>query len=142
MYNRLQQFISVAMAMFVFISTLSISIEKRYCGDHLVDVSIFTDVEKCGMEVAEKGLDTSDESSLLLTQSCCKDVVNFVEGQDELSLEKTMELNQNQKVFILSFAAVFSGLFDIETQNHSPFVPYSHSKFVKDIQALNQVFLI
>ncbi len=142
MYNRLQQFISVAMALFVFISTLSISIEKHYCGDHLVDVSIFTDAEKCGMGVAEKGLDTSDQSSLLITQSCCKDVVNFVEGQDELSLDKTKGLNMNQKVFIMSFASTFSGLNYLDLQSNKTFVPYSPPKFVKDIQALNEVFLI
>ena len=59
------------MALLVFISTLSISIEKHYCGDHLVDVSIFADVQKCGMEEADQG-------AILMTQSCCKDVINFV----------------------------------------------------------------
>lgn len=142
MYNRLQQLISVAMALFVFISTLSISIEKHYCGDHLVDVSIFSEVEKCGMEVAKKGLDTSDESSLLITQSCCKDVVNFVEGQDELSLDKTKGLNMNQKVFIMSFASIFSRLSYLDLQSNKTFEHYSPPYFVNDIQVMNEVFLI
>lgn len=142
MYNRLQQLISVAMALFVFISTLSISIEKHYCGDHLVDVSIFSEVEKCGTEVAKKDLDTSDESSLLITQSCCKDVVNFVEGQDELSLDKTKGLNMNQKVFIMSFASIFSRLSYLDLQSNKTFEHYSPPNFVNDIQVMNEVFLI
>ena len=134
-YNRFQQLLSVAMALLVFISTLSISIEKHYCGDHLVDVSIFADVQKCGMEEADQG-------AILMTQSCCKDVINFVEGQDELSLEKTKELSSHQKVFVFSFAYTFSGLFEFEPQNHSPFEHYSPPNYVEDIQVLNEVFLI
>ena len=70
MYNRFQQFISVAMALLVLISTLSVSIEKHYCGDHLVDIAFFAEAEKCGMEA-------SDEDKDLMAQSCCKDVVDL-----------------------------------------------------------------
>ena len=123
------------MALLVFISTLSISIEKHYCGDHLVDVSIFADVQKCGMEEADQG-------AILMTQSCCKDVINFVEGQDELSLEKTKVLNTNQKVLLMSFASIFSGLDYHESQNNTLFKHYTPPNYVEDIQVLNEVFLI
>ncbi len=135
MYKRFQQFISVAMALLVLISTLSVSIEKHYCGDHLVDVAFFTNVQKCGMEV-------SDTDIVITKNSCCKDVVDLLEGQDELSLKKTKDLNTNQKVFILSFASVFSGLNLLEPQNNSQFEHYSPPKVVQDIQVLNEVFLI
>ena len=135
MYKRFQQFISVAMALLVLISTLSVSIEKHYCGDHLVDVAFFTDVQKCGMEA-------SDTDAVLTKNSCCKDVVDLLEGQDELSLKKTKDLNTNQKVFTLSFASVFSGLNLLEPQNNSQFKNYSPPKVVQDIQVLNEVFLI
>ena len=135
MYKRFQQLLSVAMALLVLISTLSVSIEKHYCGDHLVDVAFFTDVQKCGME-------DSDTDTVLTKNSCCKDVVDLLGGQDELSSEKTKDLNINQKVFILSFASVFSGLNLLEPQNNKQFEHYSHPKVVQDIQALNEVFLI
>ncbi len=135
MYKRFQQFISVAMALLVLISTLSVSIEKHYCGDHLVDVAFFTNVQKCGMEV-------SDTDIVITKNSCCKDVVDLLEGQDELSLKKTKDLNTNQKVFILSFASVFSGLNLLEPQNNSQFEHYSPPKVVQDMQVLNEVFLI
>jgi len=57
-------------------------------------------------------------------------------------LEKTKELSSHQKVFIFSFAYTFSGLFEFEPQNHSPFEHYSPPGFVEDIQVLNEVFLI
>jgi len=135
MYKRFQQFISVAMALLVLISTLSLSIEKHYCGDHLVDVAFFTDVQKCGMEAA-------DTDTVLTKNSCCKDVVDLLEGQDELSLEKTKNLNTNQKAFIMSFASVFSGLNLLEPQKKKQFEHYSPPKVVQDIQVLNEVFLI
>ena len=123
------------MALLVFISTLSISIEKHYCGEHLVDVAIFAASEKCGMEEA-------DQDSLFMQNSCCTDVVDLVEGQDELSVEKIKELSSHQKVFVFSFAYTFSGLFEFEPQNHKPFEHYSPPNYVEDIQVLNETFII
>lgn len=130
------------MAVLVLFSTLSISIEKHYCGEHLVDVAIFAEAEKCGMEAADIGLESSGEDSSFMKNSCCKNVVDLLEGQDELSLEKTKKLNNHQKVFIFSFAYTFAGLFEHEPQNHSPFEHYVPPNFVDDIQVLNEVFLI
>jgi hypothetical protein len=132
----------MAMAVLVLISTLSVSIEKHYCGDHLVDVAIFSEAESCGMEMTDMDLSTSEDGPSISKKTCCTDVVNLLEGQDELSVEKTKELNSHQKVFIFSFAYTFSGLFELEPQNHSPFEYYSPPNFVEDIQVLNEVFLI
>lgn len=142
MYNRFQQFFAVALAMLVFISTLSVSIEKHYCGDNLVDFAIFTHAEKCGMEVADEGLNTADDGPMLMAKSCCKDVVDLHEGQDELSLEKTKVLTASQKVFIASFAYVFGGLYDQKTQRDTLFKHYTPPIVVHDIQVMNAVFLI
>ncbi len=141
-YNRYQQFVSVAMALLVFISTLSVSIEKHYCGDHLVDVGIFSDAEDCGMETSDIVLSKATEGTVLTKKSCCKDVIDLHEGQDELSVEITKELNTNQKVFILSMAYVFSGLDFLEPKNNIPFQHYIPPTYSRDFQALNQVFLI
>lgn len=139
---RILQLISVSMAVLMLISTLSVRIEKHYCGEHLVDVAFFTEAENCGMEVSDKGLEASDEDSLLIKKSCCKDVVDLHEGQDELSLEKTKEFNSYQKVFRLSFIDAFSGLYSLEPENNIPFDHYSPPGFIRDLQILNEVFLI
>ena len=139
---RILQLISVSMAVLMLISTLSVRIEKHYCGEHLVDVAFFIEAENCGMEASDKGLEVSDESSILMTESCCKDVIDLYEGQDELSLEKTKVLDTDQKVLIMSFAYVFSGSIDLESQNNTPFIHDTPPKPVRDIQVLNEVFLI
>ena len=123
------------MAMLVLISTLSISIEKHYCGDHLVDIALFSKAETCGME-------TSDDGMPNMAENCCKDVVDLVEGQDELSLEKTQSLSSAQKTFILSFAYIFGGLQLPESLDEPPFEHYAPPEMVQDIQVLNEVFLI
>lgn len=130
------------MALLVFFSTLSVSIGKHYCGDHLVDMAFFADAENCGMEGSERGMDVPDEGTFVTKKSCCKDVVDLYEGQDELSVEKNQVLDTDQKVFILSFAAVFSRLNLFEVQKDPPFEDYSPPTYVRDIQVLNQVFLI
>ena len=126
---------SAALALLVLISTLSVSIEKHYCGDHLVDIALFSDAEKCGMNSGDDG-----ESSM--AENCCKDIVDLIEGQDELNLEKTELLTSAQKVFIFSFAYVFSGLSSLEPHDDSPFQYYSPPEVIQDIQVLNEVFVI
>lgn len=130
------------MSVLVLVSTLSVSIEKHYCGEHLVDVSIFAEAEKCGMEADSMATKSSEEERLIMKKSCCTDVVDLVEGQDELSLEKTIELSAHQKVVLFSFAVAFSGVFDLEPQQHAPFEHYSPPGVVEDIQVLHEVFLI
>ncbi|MGI9530891.1 HYC_CC_PP family protein [Lutimonas sp.] len=141
-HKRILQITSVAMAVLVLVSTLSVSIEKHYCGEHLVDVSIFAEAEKCGMENEAMTMPASDEAQMLMSQSCCSDVVDLVEGQDELTIESSMELNKQQKVFLFSYAYAFSGLFDFEPRHEVPYEHYSPPNVVEDIQVLNEVFLI
>jgi hypothetical protein len=116
-------------------STLSFSIEKHYCGEHLVDVSLFMEADKCGME-------STDDDSALMDESCCKDVIDLVEGQDELSMENSELLNASQKVFLLSFTYVFGGLHIAPAEDDPPFEHYSPPEVIQDIQVLNEVFLI
>ena len=130
------------MALLVFMSTLYVSIGKHYCGDSLVDVALFADAENCGMEAADQNFDTSEKGTIISKTSCCKDVVDLFEGQDELSMENTQVLKTDEKVFILSFSAVFNGLIFPEPQKDPPFEHYSPPIHVKDIQVLNQVYII
>ena len=141
-HNRFHKIFSVTMALLVLVSTLSVSVGKHYCGDHLVDVAIFAQAEKCGMEVDDMPLAVSGEESMRMAKTCCKDVVDLFEGQDELSVEKTKELNTNQKVFVMVFAAVFSGLNLLELENPASFDHYSPPLVDKDLQVLHQVFII
>ena len=69
--------VSFCMALLVFVSTMSFTIESHYCGDVLVDTSVFGKVESCGMEVQQK---TSSTECDITKKDCCSDEQLFVDG--------------------------------------------------------------
>ncbi|NNE30904.1 MAG: hypothetical protein HKN40_00900 [Winogradskyella sp.] len=125
---------SLGLAILVVFSTLSLTVEKHFCGDNLVDVAIFSNVEKCGM----------DKSSVTetITKSCCKDEVEVVKGLEDLKLNTFDNLSLDQLVFIQSFIYSYSILFESLPKEIIPHKNYSPPNIVKDIQLLDDVFLI
>ncbi len=97
----------------------------------LVDISVFTEAEKCGMEAQE----------MAMKKSCCKDEVDVVEGQDEL-LKTFHDFDFEQQQFLISFAYSFINLFEGEPKKVISHKDYSPPNLVKDIIVLDQVFLI
>lgn len=118
--------------MLVLFSTVSFTIEKHYCGDVLVDVSVFTDAEKCGMEALE----------ILQKKTCCKDEVDVVLGQDELKFSSFEDLDFSQQQFVTTFAYTYINLFEGLPKQIVPHKDYSPPNLVTDIQVLDQVFII
>ena len=120
------------MALLVLFSTVSFTVEKHYCGDVLVDVSVFAEVEKCASEAEE----------MQAKMHCCKDIVDVIQGQDELSVKTFNDLDFGQQVFLASFAYSYINLFEGLPKEVIPFKDYSPPNLVADIQVLNQVFII
>lgn len=120
------------MALLVLFSTVSFTVEKHYCGDVLVDVSVFSEVEKCGMEAVE----------MAAKMNCCKDTVDVIEGQDELSVKTFNDLDFENQVFLASFTYTYLNLFEGLSENIVPFKHYPPPNLVEDIQVLNQVFIV
>lgn len=123
---------SISLAIIVLFSTVSFTIEKHYCGDTLVDVSVFVEADKCAMEVQE----------ILMKKSCCKDEVDVIEGQDELKINSFEDLKFDQQQFLVAFTYFYINGFEglpKETITHKA---YSPPDLVYDIQVLDQVFII
>ncbi len=120
------------MALLVLFSTVSFTIEKHFCGDVLVDTSIFVEAEKCAMEALE----------ILQKKTCCKDEVDVVKGQDELIVSSFDDLDFEQQQFIIAF--VFSNISGFKSlpKLTIPHKDYSPPNLVSDIQVLDQVFII
>lgn len=123
---------SALLALLVLFSTVSFTIEKHYCGETLVDVSIFTESEKCAMEALE----------IEMKKTCCKDEVDFVKGQDVLKLSSFEDFNFEQQQFITSFTWAYINLFKGLPKQIIPHKDYSPPNLVTDIQVLDQVFII
>jgi hypothetical protein len=123
---------SALLALLVLFSTVSFTIEKHFCGDVLVDVSLFVEADKCAMEAQE----------MLQKKSCCKDELNVVQGQDELSLTFFDDLNFEQQQFITVFTYAYVNGFESLPKQIIPHKDYSPPNLVTDIQVLDQVFII
>ncbi|MEC3905575.1 hypothetical protein VOI54_00955 [Tamlana sp. 2201CG12-4] len=123
---------SAVLALLVLFSTVSFTIEKHFCGDVLVDVSVFSEAEKCAMEALE----------ILQKKTCCKDEINVVQGQDELNISSFDNLDfEQQQVLAALFFSYINGFESLPKQT-IPHKNYSPPDLVTDIQVLDQVFLI
>ncbi|WCO01289.1 HYC_CC_PP family protein [Psychroserpens ponticola] len=129
---------SFSMALLVLLSTVSFTIDSHYCGNTLVDSTIFGSAETCGMEVKEK---PSTKECDITKKDCCSDEQFIVDGQDNLktSFDK---LEKEQQLFVAAFIYTYINLFtESETENDT-FRDYSPPPLVRDIQVLDQTFLI
>ena len=123
---------SIALALLVLISTVSFTIEKHFCGDVLVDVSMFAEAKKCAMESME----------MLQKKSCCKDEIEIIQGQDELKFSSFDDLTYEHQQFFAAFTCSYINLFEGLPKQTIPHKDYSPPNLVADIQVLDQVFII
>ena len=127
------------MALLVLFSTSSYTVESHYCGGSLVDSSFIGHVKSCSVEMLKSTITTDDCSDA--SKNCCNDVKVFVDGQDEL-ITSSFELNFQQQLFITSFVYTYIDLFKGIDDKVIPFKDYSSPVLVKDIQLLDEVFII
>ncbi|WP_298895798.1 hypothetical protein [uncultured Psychroserpens sp.] len=127
---------STVMALLLLFSTVSFTVEKHFCGDVLIDVAVFSDVEKCAMEAFEI------EQEEVTKMSCCKDTIDIVEGVDQLTLKTIDDLDTDQQLFLTSFIYGYNALFEVFPKQNVPHKQYSPPNLIEDIQVLDQVFLI
>lgn len=123
---------SIAMAILVLFSTVSFTVESHFCGDTLVDVSIFSEAEKCAMESME----------ILQKKSCCKDKVDVIQGQDELHVVSFEDLDLDQDQLWFTFTQSYPILFESLSKQIIPHKDYVPPNLIYDIQMLDEVFLI
>ncbi|MCM8571023.1 hypothetical protein NE848_16615 [Gramella jeungdoensis] len=130
MKNALRHIVSLMMAFLVMLSTMSFTVDKHFCGEHLVDKAVFSKAKTCGMQMS-----TSAENH------CCTNEKVSVEGQDELKISFD-SFDLHQQVFITTFTYAYFDLFESLPKQIIPFKDYSPPLLVRDIQLVDQVFLI
>ena len=138
MKKRLHRVFSCLMAFLLLASTTSWTIGKHYCMGHLVDVSLFEEAEDCGMAMT-----TSESDNLLISDenSCCNDELIVVEGQDDLQLSFE-NISVDQQLFLVAFTYSYFNLVEISSERPLLNEYYPPPLIVKDIQLLDEVFLI
>ncbi|WP_256935159.1 HYC_CC_PP family protein [Olleya sp. HaHaR_3_96] len=127
--------VSIVMALVVLVSTLSFTIESHYCGEHLVDISIFTKAKQCGVDVA-----TTDVT--VKTKGCCKNEIEVITGQDQLKINTFDDLQFSTQYFIKSFVYTYSQLFKRVPKQSIPHKNYAPPNLIIDFQVLHDVYII
>ncbi len=122
------------MAVLLLASTTSWTVGKHYCMGRLMNVALFEHAEDCGMDM--EGLSLSEE-----LESCCKDELLVIDGQDDLKLSFS-DLTIDQQEFLVAFSQLYLDLFNDIPEQVVPDFLYPPPLLVKDIQLLDEVFLI
>ena len=128
------------MALIVLFSTMSFSVDMHYCGDHLVDFSIFDSVDTCIMK-AEMSKSSSECTVMEMEMDCCTNVEVVLEGHNDLKISFD-QLTFDQQVFVVSFIYAYINKFEGLDENIVTFKEYSPPPLIRDIQILDQTFLI
>jgi len=142
MKEALHKVTSIVMALIVLLSTMSFSVDMHYCGDHLVDFSMFDKVDTCMMKAEKSKSSSSCEIAEMETEmNCCSDIEVTIEGQDNLKISFD-QLTFDQQQFVFSFAYSFVSLFEAADEYITPFRDYVPPPLLRDVQILDQTFLI
>jgi hypothetical protein len=131
---------SLLMALLVLLSTLSFSGGMHFCGDHLVDFSLFEAVEGCSMK-AKPALASSSCETMKMDMDCCSDVEFVVEGQQDLKLSFD-QLSLDQQVFVTSFIHSYIHLYKGTARDAMHYKDYVPPPLIRNVQILDQTFRI
>jgi len=126
------------MAFLLLASTTTWTVEKHFCMGHLVDLAFFADAEACGMAMESMN---DDDLTMQQESSCCSDEVIFIDGQDDLKMSFD-NLDADQQFSLIAFTHSYTNLFNGSAQQHVANEYYPPPLLVRDIQLLDQVFLI
>ncbi len=127
---------AILLAFLVLCSTFSFTINEHICGGEPMSFAIGIPADDCGME-----LETTTSSETTMKQvSCCDDVTTLIQGQDELPTKK--DSNFTTQTFIKAF--VYSYIYVLPSANTEKAVykPYVPPPLIRDIQLLDETFLI
>lgn len=129
--------ISFLMTFVVLFSTMSFTIDTHYCGEVLIDSSMFNAAKSCGMDASQKNSSEVSESE----KNCCNNHTSVVNGQKELKVTFN-DFTIEQQIFIASFVYSYTNLFENLEYQVVPFKDYKTPLVVKDIQKLDETYLI
>ena len=140
MKETLRQIVSVTMALLVLFSTMSFTVDMHYCGDHLVDFGFFKNAENCAMKASNSN-SAGEDSLMKMEMDCCTDLEIVQVGQDDLKISFD-QLTFEQQTFVSVFLYTYVNLFEGIDNKIIPFKEYSPPPLIRDVQILDQIFLI
>ncbi len=128
---------SFLMAVVVVFSTMSFTVDMHFCGDRLVETTIFQKAKGCGMEMEKP----SAKGCTISKNNCCSDVQQIIDGQDEMQFTID-KLPIDQQIFIVSFVYTYKNLFEATEKKDTSFRDYSPPLVTRQIYQLDETYLI
>ncbi len=126
------------MASIVLFTTTSFAVDMHYCGDSLVDFSLVHNVKTCGMEKQQSEINCEKAFS---EKPCCSDTQIAIDGHNELK-SSFNNLTFEQQAFVATFFYTYINLFEGLDENIIPFKDYTPPYLIRDVQELNETYLI
>ncbi len=126
--------LATALSLLVLMSTLSLTVEKHFCGDRLVDVAIFSEAKTC---CAHKTQQEDKEK-----KPCCNDEIEVVKGNDKLTTNSFDDFDEIHKQVLVAFTVSYVNLFESLPKEIIPHRDYSPPLLVYDIHILDETYLI
>lgn len=142
MKKAIHKSFSLVMALVVLFSTLSFNKISHFCGDNLVDSSIFSNLKTCGMDMESMVVASQSSADCAITKkNCCSEENELVQGQDELQLTFD-QLTLDQHVFVATFVTTYVMLFEPVKELTPNVKAYPPPLIVKPIYKLDETYLI
>lgn len=134
--------ISFLMAFVVLFSTMSFTISSHYCGDSLVDSSIFLKAKTCGMESEYQSDNTLKSSDCSITKkNCCSEEIEIIKGQDELKINFD-KISFDQQTFVAVFFHTYINLFPSVKEARPSLKANPAPLIVRQLYKLDETYLI
>lgn len=133
---------SFLMALVVLFSTMSFAISSHYCGDSLVDSSVFAKLKTCGME-SENQSDSSLQSldCSISKKNCCTEETEIIKGQNELKLNFD-KISFEQQIFVAAYLESYINLFYLLEDAKPSLKAFPPPLIVKQLFKLDETYLI
>ncbi len=124
------------MALVLLLSTVSWTVEKHLCMGRVMDISLFSKAKDCGMVAA---MATFEDDST--ENNCCENESITILAQEDLKLSLG-DISFDQQVFLVAFTNSFLFLRNVDGRKALSNEYYPPPILIKDIQLLDEVFLI
>lgn len=140
MKRKLQQIAAVFLAAFLLFSTISLSVDLHFCGDHLVDLSFTGRAANCN---AVLNAAANSGKCPMAAMECCSDEAISLQGQDDLQQHifdySLSHPDYLAHAIIYNFYQVGSPILK---ESPTSFVDSSPPPLIRKIHLLHSTFLI
>lgn len=132
--------LSFFLSVSILFATSSFSVNSHFCCNKLVDIAIFGNAKVCKDKISKSNLPTKQCSSFQ-EKDCCSDH-SFVKTGDDTIKKVNDEFQAETKVYLNSFFYTSKNLLESLAKNIVSFEQYRPPLLCKDIQVLQETFLI